>query len=126
MLCRKCLHAEKPAIGLQQCTDSSTLHNPITCPVHCSALQTLMISLAWECQIQYMACTSWLEDYCCLHLVVWIESYNRRICDLHHTTYRLLYCPACKRQTHIGTIGPNMRLRRCTTCLSSKKILHCT
>ena len=63
MLCRKCLHAGKPAIGLQQCTDSSTLHNPITCPVHCSALQTLMISLAWKRQIQYMACTSCLEDY---------------------------------------------------------------
>ena len=127
MLCRECLHAEKPAIGLQQCTDSSTVHNPITCPVHCCALQMLMISLAWECQIQCMTHTSWLGD----HLLATSSTLDRElslrwICDLHHTTYGLLYCPACKRQAHIGASGPNMRLRCCATCLSGKNIVHCT
>ena len=85
------MHAEKPAIGLQQCTDKSILSKPITCPVHCSKLHRLLVSLAWECQIQCMAHTSWLH-----YLLPTSSTLNRGLslrqtCDLHHTTCGLLH-----------------------------------
>ena len=98
--CRECLHAEEPAIGAQQCTHRSTLSDPITCPMHCSKLQRPVITLPWRWKSQISHTThtaSWPEDSLLPISRTLVRANAMLICDLPHTTQRMLYCAVCNQ-----------------------------